>query len=410
MGTGHRPLAVLACLFFLAGAPGSGAAAAPPQGDTNKDWQLRVNSTARLIAGLAPTHPEHRALAEQPEWKAHSAKLQASWAWLRDQQIAPLTAWRNEAMPRICPVGRTLLYPFSGPDFFNAYWLFPNCETYVLFGLEPIGTPPAIEAMDEVQLARLLTDVREAMANLLARNYFVTSKMDKQMRAVELNGVVPIIMISMALAGVEVIRIAPLTLARSRDAEPPENAESTARPRRRLRGVTIEFRRPDSPVPQRLNYFSVDASNAGIARYPQFRDYLRGMAPTTTLIKSASYLLHVSEFKRMRDVLLAVSGFLVQDDTGVPYAILAKRGWRLSVYGRYAVPIPPFERHYQPELAEAYGVQNPPPLAFRFGYRRSLGDDRSHLMVAQRTPAQRRGSGTDAGGQARAPVPAQRGW
>lgn len=408
MRTGQRALAVLASLFLLAGGPVSGAAAAQPQSEPNKDWQLRVNSTARLIAGLAPTHPDHRALADRPEWKAHSAKLQASWAWLRDQQITPLTTWRNGAVPRACPVGSTLLYPFSGPDFFNAYWLFPNCETYVLFGLEPIGSPPAIETMSEVQLARLLTDVREAMANLLARNYFVTSRMDKQMQAEELNGVVPIIMISMALAGIEVLRIAPLTLGRAQHAAPEANAESTGRLRRRLRGVTIVFQRPDSPVPQQLNYFSVDASNAGIARYPQFRDYLRGLAPTTTLIKSASYLLHVSEFKRMRNVLLDVSGFLVQDDTGVPYATLAKRGWQLSVYGRYEVPIPPFERHYQPELAEAYVATNPQPLHFRFGYRRSFGDDRSNVMVAQRTPARRLGSGKDAAG-APAPAPAQRG-
>lgn len=410
MGTGHRALAVVACLFVLAGGPVARAAPAQPQSDAEKVWQLRVNSAARLIAGLRPTHPDHRALAEGPEWKAHSAKLGASWAWLRDQQITPLTAWRDQAVPRVCPVGNTLLYPFSGPDFFNAYWLFPNCETYVLFGLEPIGTPPAIEKMNDVQLARLLTDVREAMANLLARNYFITSKMDKQMRGEELNGVVPIVMISMALAGVEILRIEPLRLAQARRASPEETAEPGARLRRKLKGVSIEFRRPGSPASQRLNYFTVDASNAGIARYPQFRDYLRGLAPTTTLIKSASYLLHVGEFRRMRDVLLEVSGFLVQDDTGVPYAMLAKRGWQLSVYGRYQVPIPPFERHYQAELAEAYYVQNPPSLPFRFGYRRNFGDDRTHVMVAQKTLPQRVSSGGKAAGETRAPAPSRRGW
>ncbi len=407
MGTGRRAIAVVACLFCLAGGLDRGAAAAQPQAGAGTDGQLRVNSAARVIAGLAPTHPDHRALAESAEWKAHSAKLQASWAWLREQQITPMTDWRNKAVPRNCPAGSTLLYPFSGPDFFNAYWLFPNCETYVLLGLEPIGTPPAIEKMSAEQVTRLLTDVREAMANLLARNYFITSRMDKQMQAAELNGVLPIIMISMALAGVEVVRIAPLRLAPAQDAAPPEDAESGTKLRRRLRGITIEFRRPGSPVPQRVTYFSMDASNAGMVRYPQFRDYVRGLAPTTTLIKSASYLLHVAEFRRMRDLILEVSGFIVQDDTGIPYSILAKRGWQVSVYGRYEVPIPPFERHYQPELAEAYGVQSPPSLPFRFGYRRSFGDDRSHIMVAQKTPARRLGSGKDSAGTARTPAPAQ---
>lgn len=192
-----------------------------------------------------------------------------------------------------------------------------------------------------------------------------------------------------------------MTLVRPRQAE-QASAESGARPRRKLKGVSIVFRKPDSPVPQRLNYFSVDASNVGMARYPQFRDYLRSLAPTTTLIKSASYLLHVGEFKRMRNLLLDVSGFLVQDDTGVPYEVLVKRGWQLNVYGRYEVPIPPFERHYQPELAEAYFAGNPAPLAFRFGYRRKFGDDRSNVMVGQRITPRRVGSGKDA---ARTPAP-----
>jgi len=405
MGLWYRALVAVSCILFLAGGAGPDAAAAQPQATSGKDWQLRVNSTARLIAGLTPTHPEHQSLAESPEWKAHRAKLQASWAWLRNQQIQPMTDWRNKALPRACPVGSTLLYPFSGPDFFNAYWLFPDCETYVLFGLEPIGTPPAIEKMNEVQRTRLLTDVREAMANLLARNYFITSRMDKQMQAEELNGVVPIIMISMALAGVEVVRIAPLRLLPPREAV-SENAETGVKLRRRLRGVTIEFQRPGSPLRQRVNYFSMDASNAGVARYPQFRDYLRGLAPTTTLIKSASYLLHVAEFRSMRNLLLEVSGIIVQDDTGVPYAILAKRGWQLKVFGRYEVPIPPFERHYQPELADAYLAQDPAPLSFRFGYRRSYGDDRSNVMIAQKSPARRLGSGK-AGDAARPSAPVQ---
>ena len=226
------------------------------------------------------------------------------------------------------------------------------------------------------------------------------------MQAEELNGVLPIIMISMALAGVEVVRIAPLRLTLSPDAT-PEDADSGVKLRRRLRGITIEFRRPGSPVPQQVNYFSMDASNAGMTRYPQFGDYVRGRAPTTTLIKSASYLLHVGEFRKMRDLVLAASGIIVQDDTGVPYTILAKRGWQTSVYGRYLVPIPPFERHYQPELAEAYFVQDPAPLAFRFGYRRSFGDDRSHVMVAQKSPARRVGSGKDPARPARTQTPTQ---
>ena len=58
------------------------------------------------------------------------------------------------ALPPGCPVGKTLLYPFAGPDFFNAWWMFPECETFVLFGLEHIGEVPNVEGMNPRQQER----------------------------------------------------------------------------------------------------------------------------------------------------------------------------------------------------------------------------------------------------------------
>ena len=344
---------------------------------------MLINSTARLLAGFSPTHPEHADFARREEWRKHSARLQASWDRLQREQIVPLRTWRDSNLARGCPVGTTLLYPFSGPDFFNAYWLFPDCETFVLFGLEHVGDVPTVKGMNEKQFARLLASVRDAMANLFARNYFVTSSMGTSLRNVDLRGVLPIIMISMAFAGAEIVRIEPLMLnpRRQPDTAASERPDPGPRVLRRLEGVTIEFRRPGSPRLQRLRYFSVDASNAGAAKYPEFIEYLRRLAPTTTLIKSASYLLHGSQFRAVRSVLLDVTGFLLQDDTGFPYAMLIKRGWKMRVFGHYAVPIPPFEPYYQPALADAYSKQKPDPLPFRFGYRASPHDDRSNLMV-----------------------------
>lgn len=308
--------------------------------------------------------------------------MEASWSRVRDGQQRALTAWRNTEIPRGCPVGETLLYPFSGPDFLNANWLFPDCANLVMFGLERIGDVHAVESMTEEELARLLARVRSFMINLFSRNYFVTDTMLKDLRTTQqLRGVVPVFMVLMALSGAEVLRVAPLELQRAPGTKP------AARDRKReLRGVTIEFRMAASAPVRRLNYFSLDATDAAIAGYPEFLDYLRALGPTTTLIKSASYLLHGSEFTRVREVILDSSRFLVQDDTGLPYARLIKRGWEVRVYGVYGVPIPPFENAYQKSLAAAYEKQKPPSLPFRFGYQMNNVENRSNLMVARRPP------------------------
>lgn len=358
---------------------------AAAQGGASPDpgASARLDSIARLIAGLPPTHADHSELSGTRAWKEHSRAMQASWSRVRDGQQAALTAWRNSEIPRGCPAGRTLLYPFSGPDFLNAYWLFPDCASVVMFGLEQTGDVPDIEAMTTQEFARLLSSMRSFMINLFARNYFVTGTMHKDFRAEQrLRGVVPVLMVSMALSGIEVLRVVPLDPPVP-SAKPGPAVDSRGERKRELKGVSIEFRSAGSAQVRRLNYFSLDATNAGLAGYPEFLDYLRSLAPTTTLIKSASYLLHGNGFSRMRDALLETSEFLVQDDTGLPYAMLLKRGWRLRVYGRYGVPIPPFEYAFQPALAAAYESAKPGPLPFRFGYQIDKGENRSNLMVGR---------------------------
>jgi hypothetical protein len=155
---------------------------------------------------------------------------------------------------------------------------------------------------------------------------------------------------------------------------------------RDLKGVTIEFRAPGANGMQRVHYFTLDATDRGLAHYPEFLAFLRHLAPTTTFIKSASYLLHGGKFSQMRSALLDVSEFLVQDDSGLPYAMLEKRGWRVQLHGRYSRPIPPFGGAFQVGLDHAYKAQPVAPLPFAFGYQfHDFRDARSNLMVARRT-------------------------
>jgi hypothetical protein len=365
--------AALGALFAVS----MSAHASPLKLESELGAQPRVNSVARLMSGLEPTAVEHRAFAQTDAWQKHSEAMTASWNKLRESRITAMAAWRNEAISAGCPLGKTLLYPFSGPDFFNAYWLFPECETFVMFGLEHPGKVPDVEAMNERQRERLIEDVRKATSDLFRRNYFITDNMTRQLSTPHLRGVVPLVMVSMALSGVEVVRVLPNEVIQQRAAD-------GKRPMRDIKGVTVEFRAPGSPVVRRMHYFSLDATDKGLAHYPEFIDYLKSLAPTTTLIKSASYLLHNELFRTMGKTIAEVSGVLVQDDTGLPYATLAK-GWDVKLYGRYFVPIKPFAGAYQPELGKVWKAQQPAALPFTFGYQyNDRRDERSHVMVARR--------------------------
>lgn len=392
----------------------AGAASGPTQGlrvSTDIGGAVKVNSVARLLAGMTPSYPGHFGLAETQAWKEHSAAMRTAWSQVNGSRVAAMSAWRDSAINSTCPSGKTLLYPFSGPDFFNAYWLFPDCENYVLFGLEHIGDVPDVEGVAERDVGRLLGDVRASVSDLLDRNYFITENMSRQLRTAQLRGVTPLLIIPMALSDVEILRIVPHDLPRqvrargaipataAAEANPPTATEvataltgptkkiAKARaPMRQLNGITIEFRKPGSTTVQRLHYFTLDATDNGLEHYPEFITFINGLAPTSTFLKAASYLLHGREFQKLRNTLLNVSEFLVQDDTGLPFWTLQPKRWDIRLYGKYETPIPPFERTFQATLDKAYRAARPDPLPFEFGYSYSdKRDNRSNVLVGRKT-------------------------
>lgn len=403
----------------------AGAASGPTQGlrvSTDIGGAVKVNSVARLLAGMTPSYPGHFSLAETQAWKEHSAAMRAAWSQVSNSRVAAMSAWRDSAINSTCPSGKTLLYPFSGPDFFNAYWLFPDCENYVLFGLEHIGEVPDVEGVAERDAGRLLGDVRASVSDLLDRNYFITENMSRQLRTAQLRGVTPLLIIPMALSEVEILRIVPHELPRQvrarglavatpaptpapvtpepntamttevsgSTATPPTMTKKIAKaqrgPMRQLNGITIEFRKPGSTTIQRLHYFTLDATDNGLEHYPEFITFINGLAPTSTFLKAASYLLHGREFQKLRNTLLNVSEFLVQDDTGLPFWTLQPKRWDIRLYGKYETPIPPFERTFQATLDKAYRAARPDPLPFEFGYSYSdKRDNRSNVLVGRKT-------------------------
>ena len=111
-----------------------------------------INAAAQFMAGL-PDAPQ--ALVQTAAWKEHAEFMRSAWSRLSTRQVAAMSIWRDAELGRACPSGGTLMYPFSGPDFLNAQWLFPGCGTFIMFGLEPIGEVPNLEAMNEIGRAHV---------------------------------------------------------------------------------------------------------------------------------------------------------------------------------------------------------------------------------------------------------------
>ncbi|MCC6610933.1 MAG: hypothetical protein IT515_14825 [Burkholderiales bacterium] len=362
-----RALLVLAAACALCG-----AASAQTASDLS---EAQLTSSARLLAGVETDYARHARIAALPEWQAHRAELVPKWARLERERLHVIESWRDRYLGADRVTCRTLLYPFSGPDFLNAYLLFPRCDTYVMFGLEAPGAVPAFETMSSEEAGLLLGDMRHALANFVARNYFITSHMATQLRTPHLKGVLPLVLASMGLLNLHVAAVEPFDFG--------PGAEAARSAGRRARGTKITFSDPQTGKRQTLYYLSLDASDRALAANPEFLPFLGGFGPSVTFLKSASYLLHGKEFAGTRRVLLDATELLVEDDTGIPYRFLRQSGFQIRLFGHYARPIRDFNYGYQEDLDAAYLTSSTvEALPFPFGYH--WKDGRSGLLLARR--------------------------
>lgn len=345
-------------------AVGTVAAVEAPPAEFNR----RATATAQILAGITPnpTDPVLNRLLELDAWKEHQKWMTAQWAEVRGR-IKTVEGWRDHELKIANAQKKTLLYPFSGPDFFNAYAFFPDHSRYIFFSLERPGALPDLESVTTIQFAKLLTDVRSAFRDIFERNYFITSYMNKQLTTPWVRGTVPVMATMMALMNRRIVRIEPIDLF-------PELTKAydtleEKRPRLTLRGVRMEFSNPSAAGVQQLYYFSLDATDKALEYYPDFINWVGQNRPASALIKSASYLLHDGQFSKTRTMLLESADLLIQDDTGIPFRYINQSPWQVKLYGKYHKPIRPMGYGYQKDLDSAFKANIPASdLPFPFGY------------------------------------------
>ena len=344
-----------------------------------------LTDAARLLAGLQPSQAGHlAAVAAKPEWQAWQREFDGQWTQATKERFVHIADWRDRELKPVMGNCSTLMYPFSGPDILNAWLLFPDCERYILFGLEQPGSLPALDQLSADRLARLLDETRHALNDLLARNYFITKHMLADTAAEELKGTLPLMAVFLVRTNAQIVSARDMEIADDGQLRPRGTA---AKDRNAAPALELVFVRPGH-APQSVIYFRAQAEDAAINKRPGVLPYLERLAPFATFLKSASYLLHGNEFTRVRELLLKHSRLVLEDDSGIPLRFLKAPEWSVSLYGKYSKPVKDFNYGYQPDMAKAYSdVQNVKPLTFSFGYHWEEGTASVILAVRSPVPA-----------------------
>ncbi len=311
-----------------------------------------LDDTAKFLGGL-PVKGPLEPLTQSESWRNHANALDEAWFKKEFHQLTPIRTWMAANAKEYYDSPNTMYYMFSGPDFLYAHTFFPNANTYILAGLEPVGQVPDLSGMSPDVLGGELAALRGSMSTVLKTHYFITKDMRTDLGRV--GGTLPILYVFLARRGCTVLDTTYI------------NSPAP--------GVKITF--VNHGPKQTLYYFKTDLSGG---KSP-FLSWCAAQGPGLSLLKAASYLMHSEGFTGVRNFLLARSRVIIQDDSGIPLRSFPK-GWMVDCFGRYVPHKEMFGKFHQPDLAAIYSRNPPPPeLGFPFGYH--WQKDRGLLMMAR---------------------------
>ncbi len=315
--------------------------------------------------------------------------LDESWENKRKVFTDKLVAWANKEMEAERQSTKPVFYPFSGPDFLTIYALFPETRKYLLLGLEPEGHIQKYKQFTSYPYwQKDLKTLSLAIDDLMRVSFFKTNDMKRELKAMFLDGTAPILLFFMKKNGLHILSVERVLLdSVSLELRPIADTSALYTPWDSLiTGVRIYFSgTKNSGNPKELVYLAHDASDEAQSKDSTLIRFVKkyGKNGTNTYIKAASYLMYKTYFSKIRNAVLAVSDFYLQDNSGMPIKFFDKNRWEITFYGNYIRPIPLFANWYQPELRKIYLTDTTiKPLDFGIGY--AVFKERSNLMIARK--------------------------
>ena len=319
-----------------------------------------ANDAARFLAGLSgPNNSGSSALRQTAAWQEHSQQVTALFDHFRATREQPINSWRRGALPGL--PGRTVFYPFGGPDYLFAHAFFPDAGTCILVGLEGADPLPSFAGLDEKNVGAMLANLRKSLSSDIQLSFFITKDMRVNLASTQLRGSLPLVLVFLARCGsfissVDLVDLSPDGAIVSR------SGSGGSAP-----GFRIQAGR------KTIYYFQEDLSNSGLGSSRRLLRFVSSQGSFTTLLKSASYLMHQGEFTAIRQFILDNSAAVISDPSGIPFRSFDSSSWKVHLYGSYNGPIDMFKTYSQPDLSRAYTSGQFPvsPLPFGVGYKQT---------------------------------------
>lgn len=357
------------------------AIAAPETPTFNTNNQFH-NITA-VLCGETGKANDLNFLFDTIAWARHAAFIDSSWARLERKRLQAMKNWGRKEFETPNAETKTVFYPFSGPDYLTANAFFPEADTYIMLGLEPVGKLPDLASFKKGEAADYANDFKKSLGDIFDKSYFITQRMLSDFQSQKVNGLLPVLSFFIQKTGNDLLDVK--YLVRYGQDSISEVGYEYKNPERKPFGVRIDFAQAGKR--KSVYYFKYDVSNKLFNDTTVFYKFIDSHTQNSiTYIKSASYLLHAGFMSNMRNLILKNSIAIIQDDTGIPFNYFEKENaFDIKLFGQYTKPVSDFPYlSLQKPLQEAFKRDSATvgKLPFHLGYH--WGTKKDVIIYAQR--------------------------
>jgi hypothetical protein len=341
------------------------------------------HNTTAVLCGQTGKANTLNYLFDTLAWAKHAQFIDSSWARLEKNRLAAMKDWGRKEFEQVNKEATTVFYPFSGPDYLTAHAFFPEADTYIMLGLEPVGKLPDLAAFKKGEANDYAGDFKKSLSDIFDKSYFITKKMLSDFQTQKVNGLLPVLSFFIQRSGNELLDVS--YLVRYGQDSIGRVSYAYKSEERKPFGVMISFLQQGKK--KSVYYFKYDVSNKLFNDTTVFYKYLAANTQNCiTYLKSASYLLHAGFMSNMRQLILQNSTAVVQDDTGIPYSYFEKENkFDIKLYGQYTRPVSDFPcLSLQKPLQEAFKKDSASigKLPFHLGYH--WGSKKDIIIFAHR--------------------------
>lgn len=345
-----------------------------------------------------------RVACAHPPTKLDPAREEIVRQHCRDQRAVVGTlieGWLKDARPFFAAqtpfwLPQDVFYPFGGSDLVTLLTLFPRARHFTSISLEASGDPRALDALEPEELTEALQMHLDRLERqftyghsrtdnlLLLTRGPLSSELSFNLVALVVHGCEPV-----DLRFFEILPDGQLRAVRRSDAREIDTLHAE---RKGTRGVALRqlfshmeltFRCQDAPEKvRRYRHVRADLSDRGLASEPGVLAFLQRQPPSAGVLKAASYLIQMDNFRTIRRLMLQQCDWIISDATGPLPSQAEAAGFWQETFGSYSGSFLPHAKNTDEELSALWSRQPSRPMPVRFGYPDA--SRRDHLMITRR--------------------------